>query len=100
MGFFRITTDPLSLTIVSFSVAVAGVFLVASPYRLRWLVLLFLAPAAAFGLLTLILTQRHIFLSIAWIAAAAIPVWQVFSEAREQRASIFDDKTAAGDRST
>lgn len=98
MGFFRITTDPLFLTLVSFSVAVAGALLVASPYRLRWVILVFLVPAAAFGLLSLVLTHKHIFLSIAWIGAAVIPVWQVFTEAQQQQASIFDDTTEDNDR--
>lgn len=89
MGFFRITTDPLFLTLTSFSVAGAGALIIANPYRLRWFVLILLAPAAAFGLLTLILSHKHIFLSIAWIGAAVVPVWQIFTEAREQRASIF-----------
>lgn len=98
MGFFRITTDSLFLTLVSFSVAIAGAFLIISPYRLRWLVLVFLVPAAAFGILSLIFVHKQIFLSIAWIGAAVVPVWQVFAETREQQASIFDDTTDDNDR--
>jgi hypothetical protein len=98
MGFFRITTDPLFLTLISFSVAVAGALLIARPYRLRWLVVVFLAPAAAFGILSLVLTHRHIFLSIAWIGAAVFPILQVFTETRAQQASVSNHATDVNDR--
>jgi hypothetical protein len=97
MGFFRITTDPLFLTLTSFSMAAAGALLIASPYRLRWLVLVFLAPVAAFGILSLFVVHKHILLSIAWIGAAAAPIWQVFSEAQEQKTSVFNETTDDND---
>ena len=90
MGFFHITTDPLLLTLVSFSLAVAGALLLVSPYRLRWPVVVFLAPAAAFGILSLVASRSHFLLSLAWIGAGVAPVWQVFTEARARSHGYHD----------
>lgn len=99
MGLFRITSDSLILTVISFCVAIAGALTLYNPYRLRWLVLLFLIPAAAFGILSLFLVQKRIFLSLTWIGIAVLPVWQIFTETRARRASILDDTTDDHDRS-
>lgn len=93
MGFYKIRTDPVELTFISFCLASAGALMAWKPHPLRWWIVALLTIPTSVWLSAVIFSRTWSSLrtAIPWIGVAALSVWVLFFQDTEEASQDLDE---------